>query len=216
MDWLLLIASFLVAGGTLALAFATFKMMRKTDKWNQRIEQRTLKWNKRNEWTRTLPFLSINKVTLQDSSEGWVRDLYVEVKNIGLGPAVSYRIQAKQGKRTLHTIGPAYTSEDVANYRPLEAGGEPHKCHLRNTEALPKNESSHVEIRIEFRDVYAHPHEAVYKLEPLQGPQGDWLQRLSDPTIVALKIDGKKIKLPTDDSSSPSEYDDDISMPFSV
>lgn len=205
-QWLMICASLLVAAGTAALAIATFKMLRKTDEWNKRIDR----WNKRNEWARTQPFLSIEKVDVRVSSNGWVKDFFITVKNIGLGPTIAYRIIAQQGKRIFSVVGGYPQQDDFSTYRPLEAGGQPFKTHLRNIAAPPKEAPPEVAIHVGFRDIYTRICVIIYVLKPVEDSQGNWLKRLSDPVIVGLNIDGEVRNISADDSTLPSKYESEL------
>lgn len=83
MHWTAILLYSLVAGGTLALAIATFIAVRQTRKWNKRSER-----------FRVLPFLHLSFIGI--SLDGVLYSF--RLKNLGWGPAVFTWITARNHK----------------------------------------------------------------------------------------------------------------------
>lgn len=102
METLVVVAYLFVAGATLVLAVIAFFSLQTNAKRNRKADE----WNKRTEAMRLLPVLSLRAIShaqTEKIGEGWYKQFFVEVKNIGVGPVVFQRFAARQGPHSLNS-----------------------------------------------------------------------------------------------------------------
>lgn len=197
-----------VAAGTIFLALATRRAIRKSDEWNKRIEERTLEWNKRNEWTRALPFLSVERVDHESMGHGLFKRFTVSIKNIGLGPVVFFIVKAQQGKNKFKQLVSVYHPESTGHCRPIGVNDTPFKIEFETmgTAKASKKSPSPIVVFIAFWDIFGRTYEISYELQPVSTVGAEGLDALSDPRIVSLKMNGKEIKIPSIKDLSNVEF----------